>query len=788
MSTSDPSAERPRDNFIYDIIDEDLEHGTYDGRVVTRFPPEPNGYLHIGHAKSIVLNFGIKHDYADRADTRCHLRFDDTNPDTESTEYVESIKEAVQWLGYDWEEHEYHASDYFEQFYQYAVTLIEQGDAYVDSLSEEEIREYRGTVDEPGTPSPYRDRSVEENLELFRKMRDGEFDDGEHVLRAKIDMSSPHMIMRDPLLFRIKHAHHYRRGDEWCIYPMYDYAHPLEDAIENITHSLCTLEFDNNRRVYDWVMEHCLDEDELPSRPRQYEFNRLNLGYTVMSKTKLRHLIEEDLVGGWDDPRLPTISGLRRRGVPPSAIRSFCRTVGVTRSQSRVQIGHFEHALRDDLNAKAPRVMAVLDPLKVVATNVDADAVDWIDANHWPRDIDKDETRPVPFTREFYIERDDFREDPPEDFIRLAPGREVRLRHAYFFTCEEVVRDEDGVVTELRGTIDPETRDSTAPDGRSPEGTLHWVSAAHGLPFEARLYDRLFEVPDPDARDEHFTEFLNPDSLNVRQGVLEPAVRDLEADQRVQFERQGYFWPDPEASRPDALVHNQIVPLRDTWGEDEDGLTQEELARRRRAKEQRKQEQRRRSLDGKTDPAEHLDDAQRDRFDRFHDELGIDREDAATIAGNGALAGFFEQALAHYDAPVPVANWTVNELLGRLQDQTVADLPFGPDAFAELVRLVDTEVISTRGGDEVLDALLDDGGAPEHIVDDRGLRQVDDTEALRPTIQSVLDDHPDEVSRYRDGKKGLIGFFMGQVMDATDGAASPELARELLQEELGPSA
>ncbi len=788
MSTSDPSAERPRDNFIYDIIDEDLEHGTYDGRVVTRFPPEPNGYLHIGHAKSIVLNFGIKHDYADRADTRCHLRFDDTNPDTESTEYVESIKEAVQWLGYDWEEHEYHASDYFEQFYQYAVTLIEQGDAYVDSLSEEEIREYRGTVDEPGTPSPYRDRSVEENLELFRKMRDGEFDDGEHVLRAKIGMSSPHMIMRDPLLFRIKHAHHYRRGDEWCIYPMYDYAHPLEDAIENITHSLCTLEFDNNRRVYDWVMEHCLDEDELPSRPRQYEFNRLNLGYTVMSKTKLRHLIEEDLVGGWDDPRLPTISGLRRRGVPPSAIRSFCRTVGVTRSQSRVQIGHFEHALRDDLNAKAPRVMAVLDPLKVVATNVDADTVDWIDANHWPRDIDKDETRPVPFTREFYIERDDFQEDPPEDFIRLAPGREVRLRHAYFFTCEEVVRDEDGVVTELRGTIDPETRDSTAPDGRSPEGTLHWVSAAHGLPFEARLYDRLFEVPDPDARDEHFTEFLNPDSLNVRQGVLEPAVRDLEADQRVQFERQGYFWPDPEASRPDALVYNQIVPLRDTWGEDEDGLTQEELARRRRAKEQRKQEQRRRSLDGKTDPAEHLDDAQRDQFDRFHDELGIDREDAATIAGNGALAGFFEQALAHYDAPVPVANWTVNELLGRLQDQTVADLPFGPDAFAELVRLVDTEVISTRGGDAVLDALLEDGGSPERIVDDRGLRQVDDTEALRPTVQSVLDDHPDEVSRYRDGKKGLIGFFMGQVMDATDGAASPELARELLQEELDPSA
>jgi len=361
VSTSDASTSGTRDNFIYDIIDEDLEEGTYGDRVVTRFPPEPNGYLHIGHAKSIVLNFGIKHDYADQADTRCHLRFDDTNPETESTEYVDSIKDAVQWLGYDWEEHEYYASDYFEQFYQYAIKLIKQGDAYVDSLSVEEIREYRGTVEEPGKPSPYRDRSVEENLELFRKMKAGEFEDGEHVLRAKIDMSSPHMIMRDPLLFRIKHAHHYRQGDDWCIYPMYDYAHPLEDAIEDVTHSLCTLEFDNNRRVYDWVMEHCLDEEEQPSRPRQYEFNRLNLGYTVMSKTKLRHLIEEGLVGGWDDPRLPTISGLRRRGVPPSAIRSFCREVGVTRSQSRVQIGHFEHALRDDLNPKAPRVMARSD-------------------------------------------------------------------------------------------------------------------------------------------------------------------------------------------------------------------------------------------------------------------------------------------------------------------------------------------------------------------------------------------------------------------------------------------
>ena len=785
MSTSDAPTPSTRDNFIYDIIDEDLETGTYDDRVVTRFPPEPNGYLHIGHAKSIVLNFGIKRDYSRKLSgrTRCHLRFDDTNPETESPEYVESIKEVVQWLGYDWGEHEYYASDYFEQFYQYAVKLIKQGDAYVDSLDEEEIREYRGTVEEPGTPSPYRDRSVEENLELFRKMKEGAFEDGEHVLRAKIDMSSPHMIMRDPLLFRIKHAHHYRQGDDWCIYPMYDYAHPLEDAIEDITHSLCTLEFDNNRRVYDWVMEHCLDEEEIPSRPRQYEFNRLNLGYTVMSKTKLGHLIEEGLVDGWDDPRLPTLAGLRRRGVPPSAIRSFCREVGVTRSQSRVQIDHFEHALRDDLNPKAPRVMAVLDPLKVVVTNWDAGEVDWIDANHWPRDIDKDETRPVPFTRELYIERDDFREDPPDDFIRLAPGREVRLRHAYFFTCEEVIRDEDGTVTELRGTIDPETRGATAPDGRSPEGTLHWVSATHGVPFEARLYDRLFEVPAPDAREEHFTGFINPDSLNVQRGVLEPAVRDLAVDQRVQFERQGYFWPDPDDSTPDALIYNQIVPLRDTWG-DEDRLTQAELEQRRREKEERKERQRERSLKGKTDPVKNLDDAQQNRFERYHEALGLSRNDAATIAGEDALAKFFDAALEHYDAPEPLANWTVNELLGKLKDRTVADLPFGPEAFASLVRLMDTDVISTRGADEVFTELVENGGSPEAIVDERDLRQVDDTEALRPTVQAVLDDHPDEVARYRDGKKSLVGFFMGQVMEETNGAANPELARELMQDEL----
>ena len=773
-----------RDNFIYDIIDQDLADGTYGDRVVTRFPPEPNGYLHIGHAKSIVLNFGIKHDYADQADTRCHLRFDDTNPETENPEYVDSIKEAVQWLGYDWEEHEYYASDYFEQFYEYAVKLIKQGDAYVDSLDEEEIRDYRGSVDEPGTPSPYRDRSVEENLELFRKMRAGEFEDGAHVLRAKIDMTSPHMIMRDPLLFRIKHAHHYRQGDDWCLYPMYDYAHPLEDAIEDVTHSLCTLEFDNNRRVYDWVLEHCLEDEEIPSRPRQYEFNRLNLDYTVMSKRRLRHLVEEEYVDGWDDPRLPTLAGLRRRGVPPSAIRSFCRRVGVTRSQSRVQMSHFEHALRDDLNEKAPRVMAVLDPLKVVATNVDEDAVDWIDASHWPRDIDKEGTRKVPFTREFYIEREDFREDPPDDFIRLAPGREVRLRHGYYFTCETVVTDDNGTVVELRGTIDPETRGGTAPDGRSPDGTLHWVSASHGVPFEARVYDRLFDVPNPRAGDDDFTAHLNPNSLSVQEGVLEPAADDLPTDARVQFVRKGYYWPDPEDATEDHLVFNQIVSLRDTWGETDASLSREEIEERRREKERQKEQQRQRSLENKTDPVELLSDDQRGRFDYYHEELDVNRESAATIAGSDALADFFDAALQAYDAPRPVANWIVNELLGNLRDRTVDDLPFGASEFAALVRLVDSDEITNRAARTVFEEMLDKGGAPEHIVDERGLRQVDDTDALSAIIDQVLDEHPDEVARYRDGKQSLIGFFMGQVMQRTDGSANPEVARTLLQEQL----
>jgi glutaminyl-tRNA synthetase len=457
--------------------------------------------------------------------------------------------------------------------------------------------------------------------------------------------------------------------------------------------------------------------------------------------------------------------------------------VGVTRSQSRVQMSHFEHALRDDLNEKAPRVMAVLDPLKVVVTNVDEDAVDWLEASHWPRDIDKVATRKVPFTRELYIEREDFREAPPEDFFRLAPDREVRLRHGYYFTCEEVVKDDDGNVTELRGTIDPETRGGTAPDGRSPEGTLHWVSASHGVPFEARVYDRLFDVPNPRAGDAEFTEHLNPDSLSVQKGILEPAAAEHLSDARVQFVRKGYYWPDPDDSTEDHLVFNQIVSLRDTWGESDSSLSREEIEERRRKKEEQKKAHRQRSLENKKDPVDLLSDAQHDRFARYH-AAGISREDAATIAGSDALADFYETALQSYDAPGPAANWIVNELLGTLKDRTLADLPFDAAQFGTLVRLVDTDEITNRAARTVFETMVESGGDPEALVDEQGLRQVDDTDALEAVISEVIDDHPDEAARYRDGKTGLIGFFMGQVMERTDGSANPEVARSLLQERL----
>ena len=556
---TDGAPERGLD-FIRAMVGRDVAAGKWGGRVATRFPPEPNGYLHIGHAKSICLNFGLAAEYGGT----CNVRFDDTNPLTEDQQYVDAIRDDVRWLGFDWADREYYASDYFEQLYDFAVILIRKGGAYVDSQNEEQIRTSRGTIQRAGTESPHRTRSVDENLDLFRRMREGEFPDGAHVLRAKIDMAHPNFLMRDPLLFRIRHAAHYRRGDAWCIYPLYDFTHCLSDSIERITHSLCTLEFKDNRDLYDWIVR----EVGIEQPPEQTEFARLNLDYTVLSKRKLVRLVREGHVAGWDDPRMPTIAGLRRRGVTPEAIRAFADGVGVARVDSRVELGKLEHAIRDELNMRVPRVLCVLRPLKVVVTNYPEGQVEELDAPSYPHDVPKEGSRRLPFTRELYIERDDFMEDPPKKFFRLAPGREVRLRYAYFVTCTDVVKDAAGTVVELRCTYDPATRGGDAPDGRKVKGTIHWVSATRALPCEVRLYDRLFTQPDPDdvPDDQEFTATLNPESLVVlREARVEPSVGQDPPGTRYQFERQGYFVSDIVDSKPDSLVFNRTVQLRDTW-------------------------------------------------------------------------------------------------------------------------------------------------------------------------------------------------------------------------------
>jgi len=557
MTPSDPKASS---DFIRTIIAQDIKEGKYEGPVHTRFPPEPNGYLHIGHAKSICLNFGIA---AEHTGGLCNLRFDDTNPVKEEAEYIEAIREDVRWLGFDWGDREYYASDYFDRLYEFALRLVREGKAYVDDLTPEEIREYRGTPFETGRESPYRNRTVEENLDLLERMRKGEFPDGSRVLRAKIDMAHPNLNMRDPVMYRVLHAPHHRTGNRWCIYPMYDFAHGQSDAIEGITHSICTLEFEDHRPLYDWF----LDALKI-HHPRQIEFARLNLTHTVMSKRKLLKLVEEGHVEGWDDPRMPTLSGLRRRGYTPEAIRDFCARIGVAKKDSTVDIALLEHCLREDLNKKAPRVMGVLRPLKIVIKNYPAGKVDELDAVNNPEDPSAG-TRKVPFSGVLYIERDDFMEDPPKKFYRLAPGREVRLRYAYFITCVNVIKDErTGEIMELHCTYDPETRGGDAPDGRKVKATLHWVSAAHAIPAEVRLFDHLFSEADPEKsmEEKNFPALLNPDSRKtLKECFVEPSLKGVAPGRQFQLERLGYFCVDSKDSREDHLVLNRTVTLRDTW-------------------------------------------------------------------------------------------------------------------------------------------------------------------------------------------------------------------------------
>lgn len=793
-TTIKPLAAAPTENldFIRAIVAEDQRSGKYNGEVVTRFPPEPNGYLHIGHAKSICLNFGI----ALENGGRCHLRFDDTNPTTEDMKYVEAAQRDIRWLGFDWGEHLYFASDYFDIFYECAVQLIKEGKAYVDSLNEDEIREYRGTVTEAGRESPYRNRPVAENLELFECMRDGEFPDGTHVLRAKIDMAAPNMKMRDPLLYRIRHAHHYRTGDKWCIYPMYDYAHPLSDAIEGITHSICTLEFENNRDVYDWVVDNCKLPPKPYPRPYQYEFARLNLEYTVMSKRKLLQLVNEGFVSGWDDPRMPTIAGLRRRGVTPAAIRTFAERVGVAKANSRVELSLFESCIRDDLNSRAPRVMAVLCPLKVVITNYPAGQVEQLDAPYWPHDVPNEGSRLVPFSRELWIERDDFMEEPPKNFFRLAPGREVRLRYAYIIRCDEVVKDPmSGELIELRCSYDPASQGGATADGRKVKGTIHWVSAAHAASAEVRLYERLFTALNPDDVEEgqDFKQFLNPNSLQVlRDCRIEPSLAAAEPGARYQFERQGYFVVDTVDSRPDALVFNRIVELRDSWAKivQAGGATQDKAEKKAASSHNGTPaaplvEAATGARSAVRDEARAADAELAARYAKYQSELGLPEEQADLLSGDRATASFFEAALAVHDNPRLVANWVANEVLRELKERSWDALPIDGAQLGALTRLIDEGAITATIAKEVFAEMCQTGSNPGAIVERRGLRQVADPATITPVIDGVIAANRDKAEQYRAGKTGLLGFFVGQVMQATGGKANPQLVRELLQQKLG---
>jgi glutaminyl-tRNA synthetase len=779
-----PAAEfaaRENLDFIRAIVADDLRAGTHGGRVVTRFPPEPNGYLHIGHVKSIALNFGV----AGETGGRCNLRFDDTNPETEDVHYVHSIEEMVRWLGYDWGERTYFASDYFEQMYDFAVHLVRTGKAYVDSSSEEEIREARGTVTEPGRPTKYRDRSVDESLDLFRRMREGEFPNGAHVLRARIDLASPNMLMRDPVLYRIRHAEHYRTGNEWCIYPLYDYAHPIEDALECVTHSFCTLEFENNREFYDWLVE------SLPvsCRPRQYEFARLVLDYTVMSKRKLLALVNGGYVSGWDDPRLSTVAAMRRRGVTPEALRAFVESVGVTKANTRVDLARLEFAIRDDLNRRVPRVLCVLRPLKVTLTNWPGGQAEELDAPLYPHDVPLEGSRKLPFSGTLFIDRDDFAEEPPAGWHRLAPGREVRLRYGYVIRCDEVVKDASGEITELRCSYDPETRGGNAPAGRNVKGTIHWVSAEHAVPAEVRLYDRLFTVPDPDAGDEDFKTYLNPDSLVVVHGALvEPSIANDAPGSRYQFERVGYFCSDIVDSKPGALVFNRTVTLRDTWAKVSQAAPAAEPAK---SKSGAKKSDRTSSADAsdaapkpKAAPA-HRDPAMDAEAARLRSEFGLNADEADALSRDGETVALFEAAVQAGAPAEAVAKWIVNELPRETGGRAIGELPFGGAQVGALVKLAEDGTLSSTAARQVLAEMAKGGGEPAEIVNRLGLRQVSDAGALAPAVDAVLAANAAKAAEYRGGKTGLMGFFVGQVMRQSGGKANPEVVRALLEERLG---
>ncbi|MEW5832729.1 MAG: glutamine--tRNA ligase/YqeY domain fusion protein [Campylobacterota bacterium] len=747
-------------DFLRSIVEEDLQAGKYS-EVVTRFPPEPNGFPHIGHAKSIAINFGIARDYKGH----CNLRMDDTNPTTEDTRYVEALKDAVEWLGFEWEGNVRYTSDYFPELYEYAKQLIKMGKAYVDSLSEEEIREYRGTVTEPGRRSVYAERSVEENLDLLERMKNGEFKDGEHVLRAKIDMSAANMKMRDPLLYRIRHAHHYRTGDAWHIYPMYDYGHCLSDYIEGVTHSICTLEFENNRDIYDWV----LDTLGLnPPRPYQHEFARLGINYTVMSKRKLLELVNEGYVNGWDDPRMPTIAGLRRRGYTPESILNFCHQIGIAKANSMVDVAQLEFCIRDDLNTKVPRVMCVLDPLKVTIENYEGS--EELDASYYPEDVPKEGSRKLPFSREIYIEREDFSENPPAGFYRLTPDQPVRLKHAYIITCKEVIKDAEGNVTEIIATYHPDSKSGSDTSGIKVKSAIQWVEANTAKTVEVRLYDRLYSCEAPEG-----VEDLNPDSLKIIQNALiEPAVITEKPDVRFQFERQGYFYADPVDYTDEAPVFNKIVGLKDSWNK-------KAKAEDAPAKSERKAPEKKVQVEGEVAP---MSEEEQARFDKYTGELKLNSEVANTLARDEKLSGFYEAALAANASPVTLANIVANEVARELKEKGSAELKFTPAQIAELVTMIDDEIISTKIAKQVFEEMVQSGENPAAIVEAQGLVQISDPAVIGPIIDDVMAKNPDNVEKYKAGNTKLFGFFVGQVLKATGGKGNPQVVNDLVAQKL----
>ena len=745
-------------NFLQTIVEKDLQSGK-NKEIVTRFPPEPNGFPHIGHAKSIFINFGIARDYKGH----CNLRMDDTNPTKEDTKYVEALKDAVTWLGYEWEGNVRFTSDYFAQIHEYAIKLIKMGKAYVDSVDEEEMRELRGTVTEAGKRSKYASRTIEENLDMFERMRKGEFQDGEHVLRAKIDMSAPNMKMRDPLMYRIRHAEHFRTGSEWCIYPMYDFAHCLSDYIEGVSHSICTLEFENNRDIYNWV----LDTLELhPPRPYQYEFARLGINYTVMSKRKLLELVEGGQVDGWDDPRLPTIAGLRRKGYTPESIVTFCDQVGIAKANSMVDVAQLEFTIRADLNPKVPRVMCVLDPLKVTLVNYEG-ADEELDASYYPDDVPKEGTRKLPFSREIYIERDDFEENPPKGYFRLTPEQPVRLKHGYIIACKEVIKNSAGKITEIKAEYYPTSQSGSDTSGIKVKSAIHWVSGDKAKEVEVRLYDRLYSSEMPEG-----IEDLNPNSLKiVKNALIEPAVVTEKPDERFQFERQGYFFADPIDYTDEKPVYNKIVGLKDSWGKKSKATPQKVEAKEKKVQ-----------IDGEVVA---MTPEQKKLFTRYKEELKLNSEVANTLARDRDLATFFEESLTTLHSPVNLANIITNEVAREIKQSTKEELKFTPKQIAELIKMVDDTTISNKIAKQVFEEMVTSGANPVEIVEKKGLLQISDPEIIGSVIDEVIEKNPENLEKFRAGNKKLLGFFVGQVLKATGGKANPKIVNQLLAQKLG---